>query len=161
MATLSYTDQSTPYAETRADGAHRQAGYGAHRDLGATIFVWVAWAAAAFFWGVTLTTAFNILGTPAPAQALGPGEADAGGVGWGLMNFVGVIILGMAIAYGAFRYFTRDKRKDPMTEASTHALYDNIERRGGDDESALSPEAHRAEERDAYRTATGRTSPER
>ena len=156
MATLSYPEQSTPYAEVRT----HDAGYGrAHRDLGATAFVWLAWAAAAFFWGMTLTTAFNILGVQPPAQATGPGEADAGGIGWGLMNVVGAGILGLAIAYGLFRYATRDKRKDPMTEASTAALYDNIERRGGDDEVSLSPEAHRPEERDAYLTATGQMTP--
>lgn len=152
MATLSYPDQSTPYAETRAPEAHQEPGYGhARRDLGATAFVWLAWAAAAFFWGATLTTAVNILGTPAPAQGLGAGEADAGGVGWGLMNFVGVIILGLAIAYGGFRYMTRDKRKDGVTEAATAALYDRVERSGGDDDVSLSPEAHRSEERAAFR----------
>ncbi|HEY8570988.1 hypothetical protein [Phenylobacterium sp.] len=155
MATLSYTDQSTPYADAHAPAAHHDTGYGrAHRDLGATAFVWLAWAAAAFFWGMTLTTAFNIMGVAPPAQALGPGEADAGGVGWGLINFVGVIVLGLAIAYGAMRYFTRDKRKDPVTEAATASLYDRVERSGGDDEVTLSPEAHETGERAAYRDVT-------
>lgn len=148
MATLSYPDQSTPYGQTRAE-VHDTAP--ARRDVGATIFIWLAWAAAAFFWGATLTTAVNILGSPAPAQSVGPGEVDSGGIGWGLMNFIGVIILGLAIAYGAFRYLTRDKRKDPMTEAATHALYDRVEAAGGDDDVSLSPEAHRPEERAAYR----------
>jgi hypothetical protein len=154
MATLSYPDQSTPYGATRAEAETRTSG---RRDIAATIFVWLAWAAAAFFWGMTLTTAFHIIGTPAPNQAVGPGEVDQGGVGWGLMNFVGVIILGLAIAYGMFRYVTRDKRKDAITEASTHALYDradNVDRH----ESSLSPEAHEPEERAAYRDAI---SPER
>lgn len=153
MATLSYPDRSTPYADSRPA---TQAP--ARPDVGATIFVWVAWAAAAFFWGVTLTTAVHILGSPMPNQGVGPGEVDQGGVGWGLMNVVGVIVLGLAIAYGAFRYMTRDKRKDPVTEASTHALYDRIENVDGHNESSLSPEAHRPDERAAYRDAI---SPER
>jgi hypothetical protein len=152
MATLTYPDHSTPYGDTPATAAHHESGYGhAKRDLGATFFVWLAWAAAAFFWGMTLTTAAQIMGTPAPSQSLGPGEADAGGVGWGLMNFVGVIILGLAIAYGGFRYMTRDKRKDGVTEAATAALYDRVERSGGDDDVSLSPEAHRTEDRAAFR----------
>jgi hypothetical protein len=149
MATLSYGDQTDTYsARTNASG-HTS------RDLGATIFVWLAWAFAAMFWGFSLTTGFGImqaLGHPANS-GIGAGEADAGGVGWMLINFVGVIVLGGALAFGAYRYATRDKRKDPMTEASTAALYDTIEQEGGDDASTRSPEERSSTERDAYRTS--------
>jgi hypothetical protein len=150
MATLHYIDQSTPYAHSRAE-ARLQSDYVPHH-LGSTLFLWVAWALAAAFWAATATTAMGILqaaASPTPAPA---GGADAGGVGWALIDVVGgMIVLGLAIAYGMYRYATRDKRLDPVTEASTAALYNNIERRGGDDESARSPEAHAPSERDAYR----------
>ncbi|WP_374472539.1 hypothetical protein [Phenylobacterium sp.] len=151
MATLPYSDRTDTYSAERSDaGAHRT------RDVGATIFVWLAWAAAAIFWGFALTTAFGILsslGHPA-ADGLDAGEADVGGIGWMTINFIGgLIILGGALAYGAYRYASRDKRLDPVTEAATHALYDTIERQGGEDRTTRSPEAREPMERDAYRAS--------
>jgi hypothetical protein len=134
------------------DHAHADRGRG---DVGAKIFLWVAWAAAAAFWAFMLTTGIGILNSTGPANGPGPGEVDAGGVGWGLMNVVGVVILGLAIAFGAFRYFTRDKRNDALTEAATHAEYDMVEAAGGDDDIHRSPEAHKPFERDAARAVNG------
>ncbi|HEY8614730.1 hypothetical protein [Phenylobacterium sp.] len=151
--TLPYSDQTeTPsYSAVRVDVVeHRQ------RDVGATVFVWLAIALALAFWAANLTALFGILGAlghPA-ADGLDAGEADVGGLGWMTINFVGgLLILGGALAYGAYRYASRDKRLDPMTEASTAALYDNIERQGGDDTSSRSPEDRSPMERDAYRTS--------
>jgi hypothetical protein len=123
--------------------------------VGVTTFLWMAWAAVAVFWGFSLTTGIGIisaLGHPANSGP-GPGEADAGGVSWALMTVVGVAILGAALAYGAYRYATRDRSKDPMTEASTAALYDIVEAQGGEDMTTRSPEAREPIERDAYRAA--------
>ena len=147
MATLSYTDRSTPYAQARA-----QTDYLPH-NTGSTIFLWIAWALAAAFWAATFSTALGILEAVShPTATSGVGGADAGGVGFALMDVVGgVVILGLAIAYGLYRYSTRDKRLDPVTEATTAALYDTIERQGGEDMTSRSPEARRPEERDAYR----------
>ena len=39
--------------------------------------------------------------------------------------------LGLVIAYGAWQYHTRDRRKDALTEQATKALYDSYERDGG------------------------------
>lgn len=153
---MAYTDQTTPYAgvRTEAHARHDTAyAHGGHWGAGATIFTWVAWALAASFWAATFTTALGIFEsiTHPTQQVGGSGGVDAGGVGWAMIDVVGgVIVLGLALAYGLFRYATRDKRMDPVTEASTAALYNGIER-GGDDESSLSPEAHTATERDAYR----------
>jgi hypothetical protein len=125
-------------------------------SAGVTAFLWLAWAAVAIFWGFSLTTGFGILsalGHPANSGP-GPGEADAGGVSWAMINLVGVAILGAAMAYGAYRYATRDRGKDAMSEASTAALYDIVEAQGGEDLTTRSPEAREPTERDAYRAAT-------
>jgi hypothetical protein len=149
--TLPYSDRTDTYAAQRTGADDHRS-----RDMGATIFVWVAWAVAAIFWGFTLTTAFGILGSlghPA-ADGLDAGEVDAGGLGWMAINFVGgLIILGGAIAYGAYRWASRDKRLDPVTEAATHELYDQVERQGGEDMTSRSPEAREPFERDAYRAS--------
>jgi hypothetical protein len=150
MATLHYTDQSTPFAHSRAE-ARVQSDYVPHH-LGSTLFLWIAWALAAAFWAATFTTAMGILQAVTSPTAGPAGGVDAGGIGFAMMDVIGgMVILGLALAYGMYRYTTRDKRMDPVTEASTAALYNNIERRGGDDESTLSPEAHTPAERDAYR----------
>ena len=147
MATLSYGERTDTYGdvvETRG------------RDPGATIFTWVAWAAAAIFWGFMLTTGWGIVSAmgSAAANGPGPGETDVGGIGYMTMGFIGgVIVLGGALAYGAYRYASRDRALDPVTEAATHALYDTIERQGGEDLTTRSPEARAPMERDAYRTA--------
>lgn len=132
--------------------AHADRGRG---DVGAKIFLWAAWAAAAAFWAFMLTTGIGILNSTRGANGPGPGEVDAGGVGWGLMNVVGVVILGLAIAYGAFRYFTRDKRDDALTEAATRAEYDMVEAAGGDDDIHRSPDARSPYDRDAARAVNG------
>lgn len=147
MAVRPYSEFDDSYAvssETETTGA----------GVGGKIFIWLAWALAAAFWAFTLTTAFGImgaLGDPA-ANGPGPGEVDAGGMGWLLMTFVGgLLILGGALAYGAYRYATRNKRLDPLTEAATHAEYDMAEAAGGDDDIRRSPEARRPLDRDAAR----------
>jgi hypothetical protein len=148
MATTTYIDQSTPYAATRP----RSGGYVAHESVGGMIFLWLAWALAAAFWAGTFTTVLGIMAAVSrPTAATAAGGADAGGVQFALMDVVGgVVILGLALAYGLYRYSTRDRMMDPVTEVTTKALYDRIER-DGDDESSLSPDAHTAQERTAYK----------
>ena len=126
--------------------------------IGGKIFLWLAWAAAAIFWGVMLTTGAGILQAAGnPSLARGDAQADAGGISWMLITVIGgLVVLGLAIAWGSLRWATRDKGQDAMTEAATHAEYDLIEAHGGDDEITRSPEARQPEERDAYRAALNR-----
>jgi hypothetical protein len=125
------------------------------RDVGPQIFLWLAWALAFGFWALTMSTFFGILSALAAGSPGGlEGGVDAGGAGFFLIDVVaGVIGLGIALAYGMARWATRDKRLDPVTEASTAALYDAVERGGGEDMTSRSPEARRPRERDAYRPA--------
>jgi hypothetical protein len=157
MATLSYTDRTAPYAQAPYAQTRAPSGYVPHHP-GSTIFLWIAWALAAAFWSATFSTALGILqAVTHPADTSGVGGVDAGGVGFALMDVVGgMVILGLAIAYGLYRYSTRDKRLDPVTEASTARLYDIVEAQGGEDMTTRSPEAREPLERDAYVANTPR-----
>jgi hypothetical protein len=147
--------------ETAAYGARRESVVVAERpggrDIGAQIFLWLAWALAFGFWALTMSSFFGILealgsGAPGGLQDGLQGGVDAGGVGFFLMDVVGgVVVLGLVLAYGMTRWATRDRRMDPVTEASTAALYDRVERGGGEDMVSRSPDARRPAERDAYR----------
>jgi hypothetical protein len=133
------------------------AGLDAYEDTGSGIagktFLWLAWAAAAVFWGFMLTTGAGILkAADNPALARPAGEADIGGLGFFAMDVLGgLVILGLAIAFGMWRYSTRDKSMDPITEAATAATYQMVDAAGGDDDIHRGPGEHRTEERDAYR----------
>lgn len=156
MATLSYPDPSTPYAQSQTQARTRApSAYVPHGHAGATAFIWIAWALAMSFWAASFTTALGILQAVShPTETTGVGGADAGGVGFALMDVVGgIVILGLALAYGLYRYSTRNKAMDPVTEASTARLYDIVEAQGGEDMTTRSPEARQPLERDAYAPA--------
>ena len=112
---------------------------------------------AAAFWGLTMTTFFGIIRAvqqPSPAPA---GGVDAGGVGYFLISVVGgLVVLGLAIAFGMYQFARRNKALDPMTEASTARLYDIVEREGGEDLTTRSPGARQPGERDAAQARGGR-----
>lgn len=136
--------------------------YDTYEDTGSGMagkaFLWIAWAAAAIFWGFMLTTGAGILrASDNPAITAGQGGADAGGLGFLAMDVIGgLLVLGLAIAYGTWRWASRDKRNDPVTEAATSATYDMVDAAGGDDDIHRGPGAHRPEERDAYRAINPR-----
>lgn len=143
-----YSDGTAAYAADRAAYVETRP----YRDRGGIAFIWIVWALAFAFWAFTMSSFFGILsaltsGVPGGIQS----GVDAGGVGFLLITVVGVVALGAAMAWGAARWATRDKRLDPMTEASTAALYDAVERAGGDDMVSRSPEARAPMERDSYR----------
>ncbi|HSV03296.1 MAG TPA: hypothetical protein VLI41_08825 [Phenylobacterium sp.] len=131
MTTDAYSDGTTPHSRReagreadRAQEARR--GYG---DVGAQIFLWLAWALAFAFWVFSMTIDAGIL----HALAQGGhntlmGGLDSSGAGFFLIGVFGFIVLGIAIAYGAARWATRDKRLDPVTEAATAEIYDDAER---------------------------------
>lgn len=133
MATDMYSDGSSTYYETRGERAHiADTTVSAYRDPAGTAFLWVAWAAAFAVWAFFMTTFFGIM------EAIGRGGAgtlrggvDMSGAGYLLMDVVGgVIVLGAVLAWGMARWATRDKRRDPITEAATAELYDTAGREG-------------------------------
>lgn len=126
-----------PYEPERAYTAPADSEPTTSGGVGGQIFLWVAWSLAAAFWAAVGTTAFKILqAADNPAMARGGGEVEGGGLGFLTIDVIGgIIVLGGAIAYGLWRYSTRDRRKDAMTERATRAEYDAIERAGGDDDN--------------------------
>ena len=136
MASAPFDDISAAH-ERSYDEAPRE------RSLGEHIFIWVAWALAAAFWGLTMTTFAGILRS---VFQPGPGAADARGVAGAVIYLVGgLIVLGLAMAYGSWMFARRNRSLDPTTEAATAALYDRIERQGGDDMTSRSPDPARQE----------------
>lgn len=125
------TDATTAYSHRDAE-ALRPGERLPYSDVGAQIFLWIIWVAAFAFWAFFMMADLGIM---RDVMAGGPGTVmggvDLGGGGFVMMSVVGVVVLGIAIAYGAARWATRDRSKDPLTEASTAALYNSIER-GGD-----------------------------
>jgi hypothetical protein len=102
----------------------------ARGDYAGRIFLWAAWILAAAFWAIAAASPISIVSallTHPPAGE--PGGADAGGIGFLLMDVVGgMVILGLVLAFGAWRWASRDKRLDPMTEAATRQEYADIAR---------------------------------
>lgn len=92
--------------------------------LGEQIFLWVAWAAAFAFWAFSMQTAIGIMGAIMSSPATVMGAVDLGGIEFVLFSGVGVLVVALAIAYGAARWATRDRSLDPVTEAATAKLYD-------------------------------------
>jgi len=112
MATTSRVDPLSAHA-VREEGASHD------RRIGEHIFIWCAWAVAAFFWGAYMTTLGHIvsaIATPTPI-AVGLGW-------WAYMAIAAFLALAAALAYGMFMSSHRDRRLDPAAEAQTARLYD-------------------------------------
>lgn len=134
---------TTTYDELQpaADRAHARR----ERSVGEHIFIWIAWALAAAFWGVTMTTLFGILGSISSGAPVA-GGADFGGVAWLIIDVIGgLVLLGAILAVGAWMSARRDRRLDPVGEAATAALYDAVERQGGEDMTSRSPDHRRTD----------------
>jgi len=111
------------------------------RSLGEHVFIWLAWAVAAVFWGATLTTMVGIVRAIGQTPAAATGGADFGGVAWLIIDVVfGIVLLGAALAFASWMYARRDRRLDPAGELATARLYDAIERQGGEDMTSRSPD---------------------
>lgn len=131
MPTDTYSDANarSAYGEAYRDESYSETDRRSYRDVGAQIFLWLAWAVAFAFWVFSMSIDAGIL----RALAQGghdtlAGGLDSSGALFFLIGVLGFIVLGIAIAYGAARWATRDKRLDPTTEAATAELYDEVER---------------------------------
>jgi len=136
MATDIYSDgSSTYYGAHRERASAKSASGSAYRDPAGAAFIWIAWAIAFAFWVFSTSTFFGILEAIARG---GPGTlrggVDMSGGAYLVMDVIGgVIILGVVLAWGMARWATRDKRRDPITEAATAELYDSAGRPGDED----------------------------
>ena len=92
---------------------------------GEIIFLWIAWGlTAAWFFPFALRSAIGILSATPNAGAPAADAPDPGGAGFVLIDIVGVAVLGLALAYGLYRYATRNRALDPLSEAATKRQYD-------------------------------------
>jgi hypothetical protein len=145
MSTASYDDRTTVYGQGEGE-AHREVRTERAPIGGGLIFLWVAWLLAGAFWLFSFGIDVGILKAVQHPFAQVNGSAGASGVGWMLIDVVGVLVVGLALLYGLARYTTRNRRNDPVTEATTAALYDQAgdEPDGG---TSRSPRAESPEQR--------------
>lgn len=132
MASTPYNDRSDVLAARREE-----------RSVGEHIFIWIAWALAAAFWGGSLTTMveiFRAAGRPLPAIDA-PGAP--GGSAYLILVVAAFLILALAMAYASIRSAT--SRSDAVGEAATAALYNSIERQGGEERASRSADRRRRE----------------
>lgn len=127
----------TPYIAPRENVTLERGSYGGGA---ARIVLWLFLLAALgfflpFAWMVD-TGIMTSTRTPVPSAS----PVDAGGVGWLLQTVGGVVVLGAVLAGAAAWTATRNRAKDPMTEAATAAIYDAPDRRTPDDDPDRAPE---------------------
>ena len=128
--------------------------HAAYSRGGERVFIWIAWVAAFAFWLFTMSSAVGILRDVfQPAAEQVPGGPGGGELGLILLTVIAFFVLGVAVLWASIRWATRDKSLDPVTEASTRALYNAVERAGGDDMVTRGPGARKPFERDSYRPA--------
>jgi hypothetical protein len=123
MITRSHDGSSSDSIAEVRDASRRP-----YADVGANVFLWIAWAIAFAFWAFSMQTTVGILEDIATTPASVMGAVDLGGIGFAIMTIGAVIVLGAAIAWGAERWATRDRSLDPVTEAATARLYDDAGR---------------------------------
>jgi hypothetical protein len=121
-----------------SDRSHVGAARREERSVGEHIFIWIAWALAAAFWGASLTTMVEIF--RAAGQALPAIDAPGapGGSAYLVLVVTAFLVLALAIAYASIRSAT--SRSGAAGEAATAALYNSIERQGGEDMTSRSPD---------------------
>lgn len=126
----------------RADaGDHRAA---RERSVGEHIFIWIAWAVAAVFWGGAMTAMVQIFRTAAQS-AQGASAASApgapGGLGYLVLVIVAFLVMAFALVWAQFRAASR--RSDAPAEAATAALYNSIDRQIGEETTGPAPDRRR------------------
>ena len=110
------------------------------RSVGEHIFIWVAWAIAAAFWGASLTTMVEIFRTAGQAMPAISAPGAPGGSAYLVLVVVAFLALALALAYASIRSATTNSGTG---EAATAALYRSIDRQGGEDMTSRSPDLSR------------------
>jgi hypothetical protein len=134
-------------ASTSQDGRAFERDAAPERSVGEHIFIWIAWALAAAFWGATLTTMvqiFRTVGQTTPGAGAPGAPGAPGGTAYLVMVIVAFLVMAGALAYAEFR--SAGSRAGGRREAATAALYNSIERQGGEDMTARSPRRRNSEQ---------------
>jgi len=112
------------------------------RSVGEHVFIWVAWALAAAFWGATMTVLAGIL--RAAGAAGGISASGASGVSaYLVLVIVAFLAMAGALAYASVRSAHGRRDLKAMSDAGAAALYNSIERQGGEDMTSRSPDRGR------------------
>lgn len=117
---------STPYDRSYVAAARRE-----ERSVGEHIFIWVAWALAAAFWGASLTTMVEIFRAAGQALPAISAPGAPGGMAYLILVVTAFLILALAMAYASIRSATSPR--SGAGEAATAALYNSIERQRGEE----------------------------
>ena len=120
MPTHTQHDSSSRLQEGRAGGSSPEQAF-------VWVFLILALAVQTMFTAMYFR---GLMSSRAPFLAGPSGAVDAGGASWILMDVFGALLLGLGLAYGLFRYYTRDKRLDPLTEAATRDAYEHPQSAG-------------------------------
>jgi hypothetical protein len=96
---------------------------GRRRVSGELVFIWLALLAATVAYVPFAAMTFWGIVTSPPPPAGPEGISATSGAGYVITDMLGVILLGLGLAYGVYKYHTRDRRLDPVTEEATGALY--------------------------------------
>jgi hypothetical protein len=127
----------SPNDRSKARAAVRE-----ERSVGEHIFIWIAWAVAAAFWGATLTTMVEIFRTAGQALPTVATAGAPGGLAYLILVMAAFLALALAMAYASIRSATS---RSGAGEAATAALYDSIERQDGEDVASRSADRRRQE----------------
>ena len=131
MASTPYGDRS--YAEAR--DAPRE------RSVGEHVFIWIAWALAAAFWGASLTTMVEIFRAAGQATPTISVPGASGGSAYLVFVVIAFLVMALALAYASIR--SAMAPSETAGEAATAALYNSVERQRGDDRVSRSADLSR------------------
>lgn len=119
MASAPYDDRLSPYAREQ-DRAPRD------RSLGEHVFIWIAWALAAAFWGASMTIFAGILRDASQSVAAPAAPGAPGGMVYLAFVIAAFAVVALALAYASLRT-ARMGRLEATSQSATAALYDRIE----------------------------------
>jgi|GEM_PF-2630469 len=144
MAPTTY-DPNTPYQDRptypgRSGYDRRGEDPPRARSLGEHVFIWIAWALAAAFWGATLTTLVGILQAAGQTSSTLSAPGAPGGMLFLVLVVAAFLALAGALAYASVRSAGQPRR---VADGATAALYGDIDRQGGDDMTSRSPDLAR------------------
>jgi H+/Cl- antiporter ClcA len=125
MASGPYHDASATYG--------RDAEAPRERSVGEHIFIWVAWAAAAVFWGAMLSSIVGILQAAAQVTPTVRAPGMPGGMPYLALVILAFLFVALALLYAEFRTAQTSRRIDAASEAGAAALYSRVERQGGEE----------------------------
>ncbi len=122
MASAPYDESNSAYGRERGDTPRE-------RSLGEHVFIWIAWALAAAFWGASMTMFMGILRDASQAVAAPSVQGAPGGMGYLAFVVAAFVVVTVVLAYASLRS-ARAGGLEARSQAATAELYDRLERNG-------------------------------